>query len=98
VHAAVTMGAIRQAIYVASLDSPDPAAVLRIVNRALLLQKMGMATAILGFLDPHTRVVAYASAGHPPAIVSGREGTRFLEPGGIPLGMFAHPLVFESRI
>ena len=28
-HAAVTMGAIRQAIYVASLDSPDPAVVLR---------------------------------------------------------------------
>ena len=59
-NAAVTMGAIRQAIYVASLDAPDPAAVLRAVNRVLLLQQAGMATAIVGFLDPRTRQVAYA--------------------------------------
>ena len=97
-HAAVTMGAIRQAIYIASLDSPDPAVVLRTVNRVLLLQQAGMATAIVGFLDPRTRAITYASAGHPPPLVAGRDGVRFLEPGGIPLGILDDPLITESRI
>ena len=97
-HAAVTMGAIRQAIYIASLDSTDPAAVLRTVNRALLLQQAGMATAIVGFLDPRTRAITYASAGHPPPLVAGRGGARFLEPGGIPLGILDDPLVSEARL
>jgi serine phosphatase RsbU (regulator of sigma subunit)/anti-sigma regulatory factor (Ser/Thr protein kinase) len=97
-HAAVTMGAIRQAIYVASLDSPDPAVVLRSVNRVLLLQQAGMATAIVGFLDPRTRVITYASAGHPPPLVAGPGGARFLEPGGIPLGILDDPLITESRL
>ncbi|HWT06054.1 MAG TPA: GAF domain-containing SpoIIE family protein phosphatase, partial [Xanthomonadales bacterium] len=97
-HAAVTMGAIRQAIYIASLDSPDPAVVLRAVNRVLLLQQAGMATAIVGFLDPRTRAITYASAGHPPPLVAGRSGARFLEPGGIPLGILDDPLVTESRV
>jgi serine phosphatase RsbU (regulator of sigma subunit)/anti-sigma regulatory factor (Ser/Thr protein kinase) len=97
-HAAVTMGAIRQAIYIASLDSPDPAVVLRTVNRVLLLQQAGMATAIVGFLDPRTRAIRYASAGHPPPLVAGRGGTRFLEPGGIPLGILDDPLIAESRL
>ena len=97
-HAAVTMGAIRQAIYIASLDSPDPAAVLRTVNRVLLLQQAGMATAIVGFLDPRTRAISYACAGHPPPLVAGRGGARFLEPGGIPLGILEDPLVSEARL
>ncbi len=97
-HAAVTMGAIRQAIYIASLDSPDPSVVLRTVNRVLLLQNAGMATAIVGFLDPRTRAITYASAGHPPPLVAGRGGTRFLEPGGIPLGILDDPPITESRL
>ena len=97
-HAAVTMGAIRQAIYIASLDSPDPSVVLRAVNRVLLLQQAGMATAIVGFLDPHTREITYASAGHPPPLVAGPSGVHFLEPGGIPLGILDDPLVTESRL
>jgi serine phosphatase RsbU (regulator of sigma subunit)/anti-sigma regulatory factor (Ser/Thr protein kinase) len=97
-HAAVTMGAIRQAIYIASLDSPDPAVVLRTVNRVLLLQQTGMATAIVGFLDPRTRAVTYASAGHPPPLVAGHGGTRFLEPGGIPLGILDDPLVTQTKL
>ncbi|MDQ6942825.1 MAG: SpoIIE family protein phosphatase [Candidatus Eremiobacteraeota bacterium] len=97
-HAAVTMGAIRQAIYVASLDSPDPAAVLRAVNRVLLLQQAGMATAIVGFLDPRTRQITYALAGHPPPLVAGPGGARFLEPGGIPLGILDDPLVTQARL
>ncbi|HEY6234373.1 MAG TPA: SpoIIE family protein phosphatase [Candidatus Elarobacter sp.] len=97
-HAAVTMGAIRQAIYIASLDSPDPSVVLRTVNRVLLLQQAGMATAIVGFLDPRTRVITYASAGHPPPLVAGPGGARFLEPGGIPLGILDDPPITESRL
>ena len=97
-HAAVTMGAIRQAIYIASLDSPDPAVVLRAVNRVLLLQQAGMATAIVGFLDPHTRAIAYASAGHPPPRPATSGGARFLEPGGIPLGILDDPLITETRV
>jgi serine phosphatase RsbU (regulator of sigma subunit)/anti-sigma regulatory factor (Ser/Thr protein kinase) len=97
-HAAVTMGSIRQAIYIASLDSPGPAAVLRTVNRVLLLQQAAMATAIVGFLDPRTRAITYASAGHPPPLVAGPGGARFLEPGGIPLGILDDALITESRI
>lgn len=95
--AAVTMGAIRQAIFAASLDSPDPRAVLATVNRVLLLQRSAIATAIVGFLDPSARTILYASAGHPPPIVADAGGARLLPHGGLPLGIQDDPFVMLHR-
>ncbi len=86
-EAAVTMGKIRQLIFGAALDSPDPAEVLAKVNRVMLLQDAPMATAIVGFIDAQTNVVRYACAGHAPPVVATKDGQRLMPCGGLALGI-----------
>ncbi len=85
--AAVRMALLRQGILAAALDAGDPALVLERVNRMLLVQKGGLATAIVGFVEPSTCEVVYASAGHPPPILAGAGRAAFLPYGGMPLGI-----------
>ncbi len=40
-------------------------------------------------LDPQTGVLRYSLGGHHPPVIVGPHGVRFLESGGLPLGMFA---------
>jgi serine phosphatase RsbU (regulator of sigma subunit) len=48
----------------------------------------GMVTAFLGYLDPGTRTLTYANAGHPPPIVRRRNGAvTMFDVGDIPLGL-----------
>lgn len=83
--AAVAMANLRQAILGASMESENPARVLERVNRLSCLQRLHVATAIVGFIRDGS--VVYSSAGHPPAVLA-REGTaRFLPHGGMPLGV-----------
>ncbi len=96
--AAVRMALLRQGILAAALDTGDPARVLERVNRMLLVQKGGLATAIVGFVEPSTREVVYASAGHPPPIVATGAGATFLPHGGIPLGIDSDPQVTVTRV
>ncbi|MBC5810479.1 MAG: SpoIIE family protein phosphatase [Candidatus Eremiobacteraeota bacterium] len=102
-EAAVTMGAIRQGVYAAALDSGNPAEVLRVVNRVACLQRSVMVTALVGFIDPVSQTMTYASAGHPPPIFAGPNGIEFLTCGGLPLGVFlqiepdVHVVAFDDE-
>jgi len=86
--AAVSMSRARQFIIAASLQNDDPASVLANANRAALMQRLPIVTAIVGFIDPETREIRYATAGHPPPVLAPERGSaRFLPYGGIPLGV-----------
>jgi serine phosphatase RsbU (regulator of sigma subunit)/methylmalonyl-CoA mutase cobalamin-binding subunit len=81
VDAAAVMGQVRSAIRAYALDDADPAVVLTKTNR--LVEAGGqMVTALLAVLDPRTRVLRYASAGHPPALVLDPAGEASFLRGG----------------
>ncbi len=87
--AAVTMGAVRQAIRGAAQIHPDPASILDAVDRALRSdQPDRIVTAFVGVLDPITQMLAFASAGHPPPLLRAADGsvTELYAPD-LPLGL-----------
>ena len=87
--AAVTMNAVRQSMRGAAQLFPDPVAILDAADRALRSERPeSLVTAFVAILDPITRSLAYASAGHPPAILRTPDGTlRMLSGNGLPLGI-----------
>ncbi|HVG30395.1 MAG TPA: GAF domain-containing SpoIIE family protein phosphatase [Pyrinomonadaceae bacterium] len=53
-------------------------------------------TAFYGALDATNKTLAYANAGHNPPLLMSADGTaRFIERGGIPLGMFRDTRYYE---
>ncbi|CAN5304256.1 MAG: PP2C family protein-serine/threonine phosphatase [Pyrinomonadaceae bacterium] len=53
-------------------------------------------TAFYGVLDTTNRTLAYANAGHnPPLLIDAQGGARFIERGGLPLGMFNDARYYE---
>jgi serine phosphatase RsbU (regulator of sigma subunit)/anti-sigma regulatory factor (Ser/Thr protein kinase) len=91
-HAAVTMGSIRQSIRTAALINPEPVAILDAVDRIVRAGNCdSFATAFVGVLDPLFFEFSYASAGHPPPLLKKRDGSiltmRQEEP---PLGLRQH--------
>jgi PAS domain S-box-containing protein len=91
VDAAVLMSSLRQAIRVAAYQGLDPAAILAATDEALANERPDrIATAFVGILDPATWALAYASAGHPPALLRSPGGElRSLATGAPPLGLRA---------
>lgn len=87
--AAVIVGEVRQTFRVAAMENRDPAAVLDMANRLLMLRpEPTMVTALFGIYDGKT--FTYASAGHPPPVLGTVEGTAEQLPiAGIPLGVEA---------
>jgi len=91
IEAAIVMSRAREAVVALGFNASDPASVLARANDVLLLQNSQMATAIFGYVDPRTRTVTYASAGHPPPLLLAAADAlpRFLPYGGLPLGVLA---------
>jgi serine phosphatase RsbU (regulator of sigma subunit)/anti-sigma regulatory factor (Ser/Thr protein kinase) len=87
--AAVTMGAIRQALRGAAYIIADPIEILDAADRALRSEQPdGIVTAFVGILDPITLTLTYASAGHPPPLVRTAAGDiTELAGSGLPLGL-----------
>ena len=87
--AAVLMATVRQSIRVGALQGLEPSAILAAAEAALDLEYHDrLVTAFVGLVDPRTWTVAYASAGHPPALVRRPDGTLLsLEGAGLPLGV-----------
>jgi PAS domain-containing protein/anti-sigma regulatory factor (Ser/Thr protein kinase) len=87
--AAVTMGAVRQVIRGAAQVFPEPAAALDAADRALRAEQPDrIVTAFLGILDPLTRALSYASAGHPPPLLRRADGSVVdLAATDLPLGL-----------
>ncbi len=73
-------------------DASDPAGVLAALNREFPMGRHGnrFFTIWYGVLDLRSGHLIYASAGHPPAVVAGADGTvQRLEAGGLPIGCLA---------
>jgi serine phosphatase RsbU (regulator of sigma subunit)/anti-sigma regulatory factor (Ser/Thr protein kinase) len=89
VYAAASMGQLRNALRAFSIDRLKPSSVLGRLNRlADEALETTFATLVYVAVDPETRVVRYATAGHPPPVaVYPDDRVELLEDGrGLPLG------------
>ncbi|MGW5582165.1 SpoIIE family protein phosphatase [Micromonospora chokoriensis] len=89
-RAATVMGQLRSACRALLLQDSSPSRTLTALDRfAAQLPGALCATVFCGVLDPTTGQLRYASAGHPPAIVTSPDGnTRLLDQGhSRPLGV-----------
>ncbi|HLI95849.1 MAG TPA: SpoIIE family protein phosphatase [Candidatus Baltobacteraceae bacterium] len=88
--AAATAGKLRQAASAAALTMSDPAQVLDHLNSVLRFEESEIyATAMLAFIDPGCTRMTYATAGHPPAFLTGGDGSTVIDLHcpGLPLGV-----------
>jgi len=87
--AAVTMGAVRQALRGAAQILAEPIEILDAADRALRSEQPdSIVTAFVGILDPITLTLMYASAGHPPPLLRSAAGEVIaLSGSGLPLGI-----------
>ncbi len=88
-HAAITMTKLRQAMQSAAMVNADPNVMLDVADKTLRMHDAdGYATALAAIYDPPSRILTFASAGHPgPALaVPGGQVFEFTSPGLL-LGM-----------
>jgi anti-sigma regulatory factor (Ser/Thr protein kinase) len=87
-EAAVSMAEIRGAIRGTATTTDSPAVLLRCVDELISSQGAAMATAIVGFYEPTSGILRYASAGHPaPALRAPTGSVAFLPASGLLLGL-----------
>jgi anti-sigma regulatory factor (Ser/Thr protein kinase) len=87
-EAAVAMSEVRSAIRATAGTTASPSAILRSIDELMSAQGIGMATAIVGFYDPDSGLLRYASAGHPmPALLQPSGRALLLPAGGLMLGL-----------
>ncbi|MER6074348.1 GAF domain-containing SpoIIE family protein phosphatase [Streptomyces sp. NPDC001817] len=93
-HAAVVMGQLRTALRAYAVDNSTPGQILTRLHHMLRhLQPDLYATALVARFRPGEPRVLWASAGHPPGVVRGADGTvRVL--GGKPGVMLGIPLTY----
>ena len=90
VRAAALMGQLRAAVRAFALEGHGPAEVLRLLDRFVhTLDDLHFTTCAVGRLEPQTRRLCVASAGHPPPLVVDRDGRpSYLElDPNLPLGV-----------
>lgn len=86
--AAVTMSEMRRAIRTAAAAHESPTAALNAVDAIATTQRIGIASALLGYLDTRTATLRYACAGHPvPILLTGLERAYPMPGGGTLLGL-----------
>jgi serine phosphatase RsbU (regulator of sigma subunit) len=90
-EAAVLMGNVRQVLRGAAHADADPRRMLEIADGTLRSEhEDAFVTAFVGIIDPKTRTMRYASAGHVPALLRSPDGAvEELDAPGLPLGMHA---------
>jgi serine phosphatase RsbU (regulator of sigma subunit)/anti-sigma regulatory factor (Ser/Thr protein kinase) len=99
IPAAVLMGQMRNAFRAYAYDHTSPAELLRRMRRHITGDEM--ATAVCLTLDPYTRELTYASAGHPPSLLVGGAGgavTRLDGAGAPPLGFAEAETIHEADV
>jgi len=99
--AAAVMGQLRNALRAYALEDPSPASILARVNRAaLMLGSADFATCAVVALDPSTMRASWASAGHPPPLLTSVEEVSSLLIGdaGPPLGVTSGAEYSEQQL
>ncbi len=98
VPAALLMAFLRASLRAAIHIGYAPHISMAKVNYLLLesIERNQFVTAFYGVLDASNRTLAYTNAGHNPPLLMDGDGTaRFIERGGIPLGMFRDTRYYE---
>jgi anti-sigma regulatory factor (Ser/Thr protein kinase) len=101
VEAAARMAHLQSAVRVYALEGLRPALLLERMNTFVLDgEQGGMVTLLYAVVDPNTRTMRVASAGHPPPLILGpKEGPTFAEaPAAGPLGMTRFAVYDESMM
>jgi serine phosphatase RsbU (regulator of sigma subunit)/anti-sigma regulatory factor (Ser/Thr protein kinase) len=101
VAAAATMGQIRMALRAYAFEELRPAVALARLNRLMReLQPSAMATVLYAHLNPETRSMRFASAGHPsPLLIRGPHDAYFIDEGrSQPVGVSANAEFHEASL
>jgi serine phosphatase RsbU (regulator of sigma subunit)/anti-sigma regulatory factor (Ser/Thr protein kinase) len=96
-RAAAAMGQLRTAVRMLAVLDPMPEDVLRhLDDLAQNTDEVQLATCVYAVFDPVLRSLCFATAGHPPPVLQGPDGSIELlpQPSGAPLGVGGVP--FES--
>jgi serine phosphatase RsbU (regulator of sigma subunit) len=90
IPAAMALGSLRSAFRTLARQSSDPARIVTQLSADLYDDWRGAlyVTCFVATFDLRQRTITSTNAGHPPAIVKGRGGVRFLRRGGPPAGLF----------
>ena len=98
VPAALLMAFLRASLRAATHIGYSPHVSMSKVNYLLWesIERNQFVTAFYGLLDATNRTLVYANAGHNPPLLLDVDGSaRFLEQGGLPLGMFRDTRYYE---
>lgn len=98
VPAALLMAFLRASLRAAIHTGYAPNISMSKVNYLLWesIENNQFVTAFYGVLDATNRTLAYTNAGHNPPLLMDKDGNgRFIERGGLPLGMFADARYYE---
>jgi phosphoserine phosphatase RsbU/P len=98
VPAALLMAFLRASLRAATHIGYAPHISMSKVNYLLWesIERNQFVTAFYGVLDASNKTLAYANAGHNPPLLMDADGTaRFIERGGLPLGMFRDTRYYE---
>lgn len=97
-QAAATMAQVRMAVRAYALQDPSPEPVMRGVHQLVSeLPNPEMVTLTYFLLDPATRELRFANAGHPPALVIQNGGSTYLRHGlSPPIGVTTEAAFTEA--
>jgi hypothetical protein len=85
-HAATAMGQLRSAARALLLENPDPARMITSLDTfAGSIEGGACATVACVIVDRSTGEISYCRAGHPPPLIVGPEGARWLDASGGPV-------------
>ena len=98
--AALYMALARSLIRSEAGRHANPSAVLTEVNRRLLAEAPGemFVTAFYAVLDPLSRSLTYANAGHDPPFLRSASGVERLAPGGLIMGLFEELTLMDETL
>jgi serine phosphatase RsbU (regulator of sigma subunit) len=98
IPAAMALGSLRSAFRALARQGSDPAHVMTQLSSVLYEEWLGSpyVTCVIAVVDLNACTLTYTNAGHPPGVLVGRAGTRYLTEGGLPAGIFPG-LEFEQE-
>jgi sigma-B regulation protein RsbU (phosphoserine phosphatase) len=91
IPAAMALGSLRSTFRALARQRLAPARILGQLSQAFLDEWQGTpyVTCIVAAIDLRAHTLVYSNAGHPPGILLGPTGTRYLDRGGPPAGLLS---------